>query len=1556
MPDRDVVTIVEQDVSYRIFLPDRSTDYIQKKIFETEIPYELDMLRDMASRISAGDLVLDVGANIGNHSLYLAAICHCQVVSFEPNAHLADALRYSASLNGLSEQMTIHPTGVGATSAHASFAELQPDNLGSQRLILDQGDIRVIALDQLPTLKNVRMIKIDVEGMELEVLRGAKKIIARDRPILYIESSTETELNDIRDFLKDQKFHIWDSFNATPTHLFVPEESVTSEHYLEHLKNITSGSTFEIYRKNTTISELRSSLHQANLKYRTVCEQVAKSHNEIQVRAARLAEVEMKYDSISEQLAEVQNDNKARAADLAEARWSLRMLQSQLRDARAQAEEAEKRTIAAESKLASLIGRTQLPAAIPAVRSESAVSQIPPQIVSTWLQALPLPTETIAQRLLDLALQIRGFFPDQALALLQTVHELTPSERHARCLMVALLEHGRGQDALALLNQYPDNANLSSRATRLLDLARQGLDGEALRTAQVTRSRLRVAAIMDEFTATGYGPECDLQQLPVTGWKETLEDFQPELLLIESAWRGLDEQWGAKVGQLSEEVLGILDWCKARGIPTAFWNKEDPVHFETFLTTAQKFDHVFTTDIDCIPRYKSGLGHDRVYLLPFACQPEIHNPLEITERKKAFCFAGAYYVRYPDRTRDLDSFLKELTQYRSFEIYDRNHGKDHPDYLFPEAYRKYIVGTLTPSEIDWAYKGYEFGINLNSVKNSQSMFARRVYELLASNTRVVSNYSPGLRLMFGDLVISTDSGAEALRRIRKQDSEDIAERVRLAGLRKAMSEHTYSHRVTRIACAAGIETQDASALPPVTVLAGAASRAEAKGLIAQGRRQSLSGLRMVLVTPKEELAGLNIPDWVHCLTPKDAAATRLRDLAEPGSWLAGFVAADYYGAHYLKDMILATRYSSAHVFGKASYHRLNTDSVERIAGPAYSPVDRLAARRAMIRAERAPAVMLQDWLHELPNKILSDDNMLSLDAFSYCEAGAKAPGEDAAVTVAVEDLPKFSYGISNDELSAYADAMAPAPAVELPAAFISGSTLVSDMSQPQSGKVVWASDEQGALTLTSTLGSEEHLYLYEKTSRPLAELAGPDGAYRLHPLTGPGLNILFVAVWHDAKMQKLGHQILAASRNAQLTPPEGTAFVRFGMRPRGPGSCTLTGLVLDDHHPAPRQIMTKSRVLLLTNHYPSWQDLYRNGFVHSRVRAYREHGITPDIYRLRADQDLTWHEFQNIDCMTGSAEQLDYLLASGQYDHVLVHFLDADMWQVLSRHINQVRVTVWVHGAEVQPWWRRAFNYSSDADLEIAKALSDQRLTFWRSLFAPLPKNLYFVFVSKYFAEEVFEDLQVTCTPDQYQIIHNPIDDELFKWLEKPAEQRRKILSIRPFASKVYANDLTVEAILSLRSQDFFEELEFHIIGDGPLFDEVTRPLTSLRNVTCERRFLTQAEIADIHKDYGIFLVPSRMDTQGVSRDEAMSSGLVPITNRVAAIPEFVNDSCGYLAEPEDAEGLARAIVDVWNNPDTFLRKSRAAAEWVRRQRGKNRIIMAEIEILRQAEFHEPSE
>jgi len=69
-------------------------------------------------------------------------------------------------------------------------------------------------------------------------------------------------------------------------------------------------------------------------------------------------------------------------------------------------------------------------------------------------------------------------------------------------------------------------------------------------------------------------------------------------------------------------------------------------------------------------------------------------------------------------------------------------------------------------------------------------------------------------------------------------------------------------------------------------------------------------------------------------------------------------------------------------------------------------------------------------------------------------------------------------------------------------------------------------------------------------------------------------------------------------------------------------------------------------------------------------------------------------------------------------------------------------------------------------------------------------------------------------------------------------------------------------------------------------------------------------------------------------------------TTRVAAIPEFVDADCGYLAEPEDAAGLAAAIEDMYHNPERFMALSQAAAARIRRQSSGDIIIATELELI----------
>ncbi|MRF41709.1 glycosyltransferase [Escherichia coli] len=1062
-----------------------------------------------------------------------------------------------------------------------------------------------------------------------------------------------------------------------------------------------------------------------------------------------------------------------------------------------------------------------------------------------------------------------------------------------------------------------------------------------LRQADQPVSRLKVACVMDEFTFGSYRYECDLMPLTPANWKAEIEGFGPELLFIESAWRGKDDLWGSKVGHNGQELQDILAWCRQNKVPTVFWNKEDPVHFETFLTTAKQFDHVFTTDIDCIHRYKGALGHDRVYLLPFACQPALHNPIELYERKDAFCFAGAYYARYPERTRDLGNFVCELPKFRPLEIFDRNFGKNDVNYQFPAEYQPYIVGTLPFEKIDTAYKGYRYAINLNSIKQSQSMFARRVFELLGCNTLTVSNFSRGVRLLFGDLVVTTDNGEEMLRRLQLLAEDPLnADKLRLAALRKVMQEHTYTQRLEYVMSKV-TGTAKAQRLPEIVVIGEAQDREQFDLLRANLDRQTYSQVRMIVISDTYQSSIVGDDPRIQVLKPGQLKKISLGELVGNAPWIAAFVPGDYYGPNYLLDLALATRYSRAQVVGKAAHFTCTGQSAELLSNEqAYRPTQTLSARRALVATGIVANQQLRSWLKSLPTLQYTHAQGLAIDPFNYCENGA---AHQESISAKVNDL-ELNLGMTIDQLQARAQSIAPLE-INHDAPEITGRGL-AEMFGIIRNKFVDLVVDGDTWRVHSKLADGKHEYIYAQQEVRVDELGCEDGRLKLFVDCTPGLNLQLVVLFLDADKQRISHVMQHANRNQTSDIPPEAAYIRFGLRAYSAGSTELKALVLGHRNLQPSEMMGRGEHLLLTNHYPAYSDLYRNKFVHTRVTAYQERGVNVDVFRLRPNETVSYHEFQNVDVVTGCTSTLTKMLEKNRYKSILVHFLDEQMWNALRPFLNSTRITVWVHGADIQPWWRREYNFTTDEQLRLGKLASEKRMTFWRELLQPMHPNLKLVFVSRYFAEEVMEDLGFRLPEGQFEIIHNPINTDLFDHREKLAEQRKKVLSIRPYTSKTYANDLTVKAIQSLAGKSWFNDMQFCLIGDGPLFEETLAPLRSYGNVKIQQGFLNHSEIADTHKDYGIFLCPSRMDTQGVSRDEAMSSGLVPVTTAVAAVPEFVDNTSGYVVEPESYEQLAKAIEDMYLNGNTFIEKSKAAAKRVRGQSSADKMAEREIAVI----------
>src|SRR5699024_4791797 len=196
--------------------------------------------------------------------------------------------------------------------------------------------------------------------------------------------------------------------------------------------------------------------------------------------------------------------------------------------------------------------------------------------------------------------------------------------------------------------------------------------------------------------------------------------------------------------------------------------------------------------------------HENVDVLQFAAQPRTHNPTKIQkERVNGISFAGSYYALREERSNDMNRLFRASIPYNLY-IYDRNYEftkiGEKMNFLFPEEFREYILGSLPFYQIDKAYKGYKYMININTVKTSPTMYARRVYEGLASGTPIISNYSLGMINQFGDLIGASESEEELIAYLENlENNPDQYNKVKQLGIRRVLSEHTYEHRLLQIA-------------------------------------------------------------------------------------------------------------------------------------------------------------------------------------------------------------------------------------------------------------------------------------------------------------------------------------------------------------------------------------------------------------------------------------------------------------------------------------------------------------------------------------------------------------------------------------------------------------------------------------------------------------------------------------------------------------------------------------------------------------------------------------
>ena len=669
--------------------------------------------------------------------------------------------------------------------------------------------------------------------------------------------------------------------------------------------------------------------------------------------------------------------------------------------------------------------------------------------------------------------------------------------------------------------------------------------------------KLKVAAIMDEFTYNCYAPECELMQVTPDNFKEEIDGFHPDMLFIESVWRGKDNLWRFKLHDNTEALCALTTYCRENHIPVIFWSKEDPVHFGVFIRTAAFADYVFTTDADCIELYKAHLGHDRVYYLPFAAQPAIHNPIEEYDRKDKFCFAGSFYVKYKERSRIFMELAPLFKEY-GLDIYDRNYKKEETDnntqstsvaspiaenYYFPEELRDCILGGLPYSEISRAYKGYRYGINMTSMVQSGFMFARRTFELLACNTVTVSNYSRGLEVFFGDLMIATNNRERLKEQLNTFCGTELGYRkYRLAGLRHVLTNHLYEDRLDLIAQKV-LNRSIKRPMPEILVVC-----AEDNEHVHQMfETQTYENKRLLIGSPETLIDTLSF-DYVTIFSPQD-----------------------YYGKNYLLDMALATRFADDSIIGKAAYY---SGGKLLYKEKAYTHV----SEPLMLTHQMASRSLFNETV--TIGKLLSfhpQETILSLDEFNYCENAGSCDEVDDII---------IDTGVPLSKIYDYTDNI---PAVTLHKDVPFSVAELYDEVPIQDSDLVSKFCTDGTFRLERDSDDDEIVWLRTNKNYDISQFTTGSRIGFFSEVSEKTGNVRCQIEYYDENNVKLDFLNFALDGFSLLRISDRAKTFKLIFRMRGKSSVTLKSLYAsspDSLLPAPFPIRDS---LLITEQYPSYE-------------------------------------------------------------------------------------------------------------------------------------------------------------------------------------------------------------------------------------------------------------------------------------------------------------------------------------------------------------------------------
>lgn len=200
--------------------------------------------------LTAQSNVIDVGANIGTHAVYFSKKCiNGNVVAIEPQIYIFEMLAANIIINGCYNAIPVH-AGAASKAGVAKMVNINPFvehkiNYGEFKVNnnTDKGiDTSLVTLDSYVKLNRFNLIKLDVEGLEVDVLNGAKKLLKEHQPYLYIEFNNKKGNDELLEKIYKLGYvpywHIYtkhnpDNHNKQTKNIWQPDDYIINEENLD---------------------------------------------------------------------------------------------------------------------------------------------------------------------------------------------------------------------------------------------------------------------------------------------------------------------------------------------------------------------------------------------------------------------------------------------------------------------------------------------------------------------------------------------------------------------------------------------------------------------------------------------------------------------------------------------------------------------------------------------------------------------------------------------------------------------------------------------------------------------------------------------------------------------------------------------------------------------------------------------------------------------------------------------------------------------------------------------------------------------------------------------------------------------------------------------------------------------------------------------------------------------------------------------------------------------------------------------------------------------------